>query len=389
VRLTGLEDCVVIGLQLVERRSNALGFERLRMGRYIATAFLENGRYRGHALLQLTYIYLVQLRHHHVWQIPLNDSLEHFMLDHYFAKPPEFLVPFLDQSRFYHALLLLGGINHLLNPGADLGDGVDPRMGSRRNHPGIAAFKSDVVGWESVYAWNDETFGPDGMLGRKDSKDAILTRELRAALIRLNPDLPAKAIDDAFRKLTVYDVSRSLLQHNRDFYNLIRNGVSVDYRDPQGRQQSGRVRVIDFENKPGSNRFLAVRELKLTGIRTPNYNRRADLVCFVNGLPLVFVELKAGYKNIRAGYDGNLRDYMDENVIAHAFHHNAFLIVSNGDRGRYGSITSQWEHFATVQSMFCHTDPSFALKVELVLKGSNRKHPNTLPEMSEIAQLGQ
>jgi type I restriction enzyme R subunit len=104
--------------------------------------------------------------------------------------------------------------------------------------------------------------------------------------------------------------------------------------------------VIDFDNAPGSNRFLAVRELKLTGLRTPNYNRRADLICFVNGLPLVFIELKAVYKNVRAGFDGNLRDYMDENVIAHAFHHNAFLIVSNGDRARYGSITSEWEHFA-------------------------------------------
>ena len=89
-----------------------------------------------------------------------------------------------------------------------------------------------------------------------------------------------------------------------------------------------------------------MRELKLTGIRTPNYNRRADLVCFVNGLPLVFIELKAVYRNIREGFDNNLSDYMDENVIAHAFHHNAFLIVSNGDRARYGSITSRWEHFA-------------------------------------------
>ena len=89
-----------------------------------------------------------------------------------------------------------------------------------------------------------------------------------------------------------------------------------------------------------------MRELKLTGLRMPHYNRRADLVCFVNGLPLVFIELKAVYRNIRAGFDDNLRDYMDENVIAHAFHHNAFLIVSNGDRARYGSITSKWEHFA-------------------------------------------
>src|SRR5947207_12564652 len=74
--------------------------------------------------------------------------------------------------------------------------------------------------------------------------------------------------------------------------------------------------------------------------------RRADLVCFVNGLPLVFITLKAVYKNIRAGFDGNLRDYLDENVIAHAFHHNAFLIVSNGYRARYGSITGEWEHFS-------------------------------------------
>ena len=202
------------------------------------------------------------------------------------------------------------------------------------------------LGWDSVYAWNQETFGPDGTLGRADTKEAVLTRDLRVALERLNPDLPASAIDDALRALTVYDISRSIVQHNRDFYRLLRGGVPVEYRDAQGHQKSARARVIDFDNAPGSNRFLAVRELTLTGIRTPNYNRRADLVCFVNGLPLVFIELKAVHKNIREGFDNNLSDYMDENVIAHAFHHNAFLIVSNGDRARYGSITSEWGHFA-------------------------------------------
>jgi type I restriction enzyme R subunit len=77
-----------------------------------------------------------------------------------------------------------------------------------------------------------------------------------------------------------------------------------------------------------------------------HYNRRADLVCFVNGLPLVFIELKAVYRNIRAGFDDNLTDYLHEHSIAHAFHHNAILVVSNGDRARYGSIISKWEHFA-------------------------------------------
>ena len=188
--------------------------------------------------------------------------------------------------------------------------------------------------------------GRGGTLGRADTKEVVLTRDLRAALERLNPDLPASAIDNALRQMTVYDVSRSMVQHNRDFYRLLRSGVPVEYRDEQGHPKSARARVIDFDNRPGSNRFLAVRELKLTGIHTPNYNRRADLVCFVNGLPLVFIELKAVYRNIREGFENNLSDYMDGNVIAHAFHHNAFLIVSNGDRARYGSITSEWEHFA-------------------------------------------
>ena len=210
----------------------------------------------------------------------------------------------------------------------------------------FAGHLEQVLGWDSVYAWNLETFGSDGTLGRADTKEAVLTGELRGALERLNPELPASAIEDAVRQLTVYDVSRSMVQHNRDFYKFIRGGVPVEYRDAQGHQKSVRARVIDFDNAPDSNRFLAVRELKLTGIRTPNYNRRADLVCFVNGLPLVFIELKAVYRNIRDGFDNNLSDYMDENVIAHAFHHNAFLIVSNGDRARYGSITSGWEHFA-------------------------------------------
>ena len=210
----------------------------------------------------------------------------------------------------------------------------------------LAKHLEQVLGWDSIYAWNQETFGPDGTLGRADTKEAVLTRDLRAALERLNPDLPASAIEDAVREMTVYDVSRSMVQHNRDFYRLIRSGVPVQFQDGRGRQRPSRARVIDFDNGPGSNRFLAVRELKLTGVRTPNYNRRAGLICFVNGLPLVFIELKAVYKNIREGLDNNLSDYMDENVIAHAFHHNAFLVVSNGDRARYGSITSEWGHFA-------------------------------------------
>ena len=196
-----------------------------------------------------------------------------------------------------------------------------------------------ALGWDSIYAWNQETFGPDGTLGRASERDVVLVRDLRSALARLNPALPDSAINEAVTKLSHHDYSRSLLQHNQAFHELMLDGVPVSYRDAQGVLRHAQAQVIDFR-VPANNRFLAVRELKITGLRTPNYNRRADLVCFVNGLPLVFIELKAVYKNIRAGFDGNLRDYLDENVLAHAFHHNAFLIVSNGDNACYGSITS-------------------------------------------------
>lgn len=208
----------------------------------------------------------------------------------------------------------------------------------------------DKLGWESVYAWNHETFGLEGTLGRADTREVVLTRDLRAALERLNPQLPQLAISNAVQTMTRHDFSRSLLQNNQEFYRFIREGVPVNYKDAHGQLCQMRAKVIDFQNGRGAdgkpnNRFVAVRELKLTGLRSPGYNRRADLICFVNGLPLVFIELKAVYKNIRSAFDGNLRDYRDENVIAHAFHHNAFLVISNGQRARYGSITSQWGHF--------------------------------------------
>lgn len=230
----------------------------------------------------------------------------------------------------------------------------------------------DKLGWESVYAWNEETFGPDGTLGRTDTREVVLVRDLRAALVRLNPQLPPAAIAEAVQEITQHDFTRSLLQHNQAFYKLIREGVPVSYKDINGVQRDARARVIDFKNERGAdgkpnNRFLAVRELKITGLRTPGYNRRADIVCFVNGLALVFIELKAVYRNIRRGFDDNLRDYMQRDTIPHAFHHNAFLIVSNGHRARYGSITSGWEHF-TEWKRLAESDKG-SVEAEVLLNG--------------------
>lgn len=90
------------------------------------------------------------------------------------------------------------------------------------------------LGWDSVYAYNAETFGPNGTLGRADTREVVLTRDLRAALTRLNPQLPESAINEAVQKMTRHDFTRSLLQHNQDFYKFIRDGVPVSFKDSRG-----------------------------------------------------------------------------------------------------------------------------------------------------------
>ncbi len=214
----------------------------------------------------------------------------------------------------------------------------------------FAAHLEKALGWESIYTYNAETFGPAGTLGRASEREVVLVRDLRAALARLNPDIPLPAREQAIEKLTRIDFVRSLIQHNREFYGFIRGGVAVEWRDALGETRHARAQVIDFRNA-ANNRFLAVRELKIQGVRVPHYNRRADLVCFVNGLQLVFIELKAVYRNIRAGFDDNLTDYLSEHSIVHAFHHNAFLVVSNGDQGRYDFKRSEQDQ-STVKLIY-------------------------------------
>src|SRR5712691_6711787 len=100
----------------------------------------------------------------------------------------------------------------------------------------------DQLGWESVYAWNEETFGPTSTLGRASERDVVLVRDLRAALQRLNPTLPESAIEEAVQKITRVDYTRSLLQHNREFYDFIRGGVPVEWRDAKGDKHDAKAK---------------------------------------------------------------------------------------------------------------------------------------------------
>jgi len=122
----------------------------------------------------------------------------------------------------------------------------------------MADYLRDTHGWRSVMAWNSETFGPEGTLGRRSDKDIVLTRYLSEALVRLNPDLPDDAYRSALREITDIFGSQSLIRINQDKYHLIRDGVRVKYRQ-DGAQKTHRLRVFDYDD-PENNDFLCVRE---------------------------------------------------------------------------------------------------------------------------------
>lgn len=195
------------------------------------------------------------------------------------------------------------------------------------------------LGWDSVFAHHDEDFGPDSLLGRQDDTEVVLTREVLAALRRLNPGLPEDAYRDALAQVVRQDITKTLVQVNQEKYGLLRDGVPVKVRDAAGRLVDRRLRLIDFDDAR-CNRYQAVREL---WVRGRLWLRRPDLIGFVNGLPLVFIELKRFDAHIDSAYSKNYTDYLD--TIPHLFHWNALVVISNGHDAQYGAITSTREHF--------------------------------------------
>jgi type I restriction enzyme R subunit len=202
-----------------------------------------------------------------------------------------------------------------------------------------AEFLRDALGWRCVFAWNEESFGPEGTLGRTSDREVVLTRILGEKLMALNPGLPQSAYQEAIRQIVAADAGQSLLAQNRETYALLKDGVAVTFRDERGQRVRQRLRVFDFEN-PDNNDFLAVREL---WVRGDLYRRRADIVGFVNGIPLLFMELKNVHKDTRAAYERNLKDYLD--TVPHLFQHNAFLVLANGLDARIGALGGRYEHF--------------------------------------------
>ncbi len=197
----------------------------------------------------------------------------------------------------------------------------------------------EELGWTVLTAWKNESFGETGQLGRENKSEVILKRYLKAALVKLNPDLPEMAYEQAITQTEQKIADQSLGRINKEKYELLKNGVSVSYTNENGELIKKKLKLFDF-NDYESNDFLAVRQFEIVG---DLYNRRPDVICFVNGIPLVFMELKAHHRDLQSAYNDNLKDYKD--TIPHVFHCNAFIILSNGTDAKVGTITSPYKYF--------------------------------------------
>ena len=204
--------------------------------------------------------------------------------------------------------------------------------------PAIALLKE--MGWHTQDCSNEFESDIEIRIGRETKSDVVLINRLRAALERLNPNAPGDAIDAAIEELTQSRAVMNPVEANREIYNLLKDGVKVTVTDPNTQEETVSViKVIDWEN-PKNNDFFAASQFSIIG---DMYNRRPDLIGFVNGIPLILMEFKRIDENLYSAYNDNLRDYKD--TIPHLFWYNAVIIVSNGSESRVGSLTADWEYF--------------------------------------------
>ena len=196
-------------------------------------------------------------------------------------------------------------------------------------------------------------------------RDVILGRRLRAALVRLNPGLPPDAVDDAFRRLTRTDAS-SLIERNRAAHRMLVDGVTVEYRRPDGSIAGAQARVIDFDT-PENNDWLAVNQFTVV---EGQHTRRPDVVLFVNGLPLAVIELKNPADENATIWSAFAQLETYQAQIPALFTYNAVLVASDGVQARIGALGAGREWFKPWRTIGGREDAAANLpEIQVVLEG--------------------
>ena len=219
------------------------------------------------------------------------------------------------------------------------------------------------IGWQVQHGYG---IAPDGLFPeREDYREVVLQKRLLDALVRLNPDLPWHALQDAFRKL-INPEGASLEQRNRALHRMLVDGVTVEYRLPEGSIVGAQVRVLDFDS-PENNDWLAVNQFTVVENRQ---QRRPDIILFVNGLPLAVMELKNPadeQATIWTAYQ-QIQTYKQE--IPSLFTYNEALVISDGLEARIGTLTADRDRFMPWRTITGETvAPSEMPQLEVLVKG--------------------
>lgn len=198
---------------------------------------------------------------------------------------------------------------------------------------------------------------------RRDYREVILEQRIKDGLFRINKELPKEALDEAYRQIITFN-SPSLMENNRYFHNLLVEGIQVSYKE-KGNIRTKRAYIIDFENVD-NNEFLVVSQFTII----ENEERRPDLILFVNGIPLIVIELKsASDENVGIEQAFNqIQTY--KNNIPLLFNYNALCILSDGINAKAGTITSNEEWFMNWRSIDGKTiEPLSEPQYEVLFKG--------------------
>ena len=201
----------------------------------------------------------------------------------------------------------------------------------------IALFQQ--LGYTTANCYNEWISGTSN-LGRETRSEVVLISKLQPALEKLNPHLPKPAINLAIDELIRDRNALTLANANREIYNLLKDRVKVTYRNDDGENITENVTVIDWKN-PTNNDFFLASQFWITG---EMYPRRPDLIGFINGIPLIFIELKASGERVELAYQNNFCDYRKE--IPQLFWYNSIVILSNGSISKIASLTATWEYFS-------------------------------------------
>lgn len=187
----------------------------------------------------------------------------------------------------------------------------------------------------------EEKIGPDGLFPERESySEVILRKRLLDAVSTLNPHLPLHALEDAIKKLMQHEFP-VLLDENRRIHKLLTEGIDVEYEGADGAVTASKVNIIDFDN-PDNNDWLVVSQFVVIN---GQYNRRPDVVIFLNGLPIAVIELKAPGSDSATmlGAFNQLQTYKSQ--IPQLFNTNVLLVTSDGITARTGSLSADLERF--------------------------------------------